>query len=268
MRAFADKNIAFNFATSTSFQQYVSYISRDKFSALSRSDLVRSLEELCDVITTKVGRLLRESCFISKCADAWTSAGRHVTAITAGNPGLTIYMNSYENLGTDDAVSGAEAVAACILTSLGLGEGCDADSTAFPSKVAVLTSDTTAMMPAMAQQLQQMPLCKGLVWAPCFSHVANLLLQDQLHVPDIAQLLAHAKQIVLTFRSGGFRKMFILYAQSYRCLTFCNAKSDYAVHAHAQHFPTPKHSVYAECRAAAKLNCRCMVRLASRPSPS
>jgi hypothetical protein len=48
MRAFADKNIAFNFATSTSFQQYVSYISRDKFLAPSRWDLVRSMEELLE----------------------------------------------------------------------------------------------------------------------------------------------------------------------------------------------------------------------------
>jgi hypothetical protein len=132
-----------------------------------------------------------------------------VTAITAGRPGLTIYMNSYENLCTDDAVLGAEAIAACILTSLGLEEGCDTDNTAYPSKLAVLTSDTTAMMPAMARRLRKMPLCKGLVWAPCFSHVANLLLQDQLHVPDTTELLAHAKQIVLTFRSGSFRKLFI-----------------------------------------------------------
>jgi hypothetical protein len=195
MRAFADTNVAFNFATSTSFHQYVSYISRDKFPAPSRWGLVRTLEELCDVITSKVSMLLRESCFISICADSWTSAGRHVTAITAGNPGLTIYMNSYENLCTDDAVLGAEAIAACILTSLGLEEGCDTDNTAYPSKLAVLTSDTTAMMPAMARRLRKMPHCKGLVWAPCFSHVANLLLQDQLHVPDIAQLPAHARQI-------------------------------------------------------------------------
>jgi hypothetical protein len=126
-------------------------------SAPSRWDLVHALKELCDVITTKVGRLLRESFFVSICADAWTSAGRHVRAITTGAPGLKIYMNSYANLGAGDAVSGAEAVAACILTSLGLKEGSDAD----PSKVAVLTSDTTAMVSAMARQLREMPLCKG-----------------------------------------------------------------------------------------------------------
>jgi hypothetical protein len=34
-------------------------------------------------------------------------------------------------------------------------------------------------------------------------------------MPDIAQLLAHAKQSVLTFLSGGFRKLFILYTRSY-----------------------------------------------------
>jgi hypothetical protein len=81
-----------------------------------------------------------------------------VTANTACNPGLTIYMNSYENLGADDAVSGAEAVAACISTSLRLNKGCDADNDAYPRKLVVLTSDTTTMMPAMAHQLLEMPL--------------------------------------------------------------------------------------------------------------
>jgi hypothetical protein len=65
VRAFAGKNIAFNFAASTSCQPYVPYISSDKFSAPSRWDLVRSLEELRNVITSKVGRLLRQSGFIS-----------------------------------------------------------------------------------------------------------------------------------------------------------------------------------------------------------
>jgi hypothetical protein len=84
-------------------------------------------------------------------------------------------MNSFENSVTGDAVSGAEAVAACNLTSLGLKEGCDADSNAYPSKVAVLTSDTTAMMPAVARQVSEVPLCNGLDWALAVLHVANLL---------------------------------------------------------------------------------------------
>jgi hypothetical protein len=78
---------------------------RHQFSAPSRRDLVCALEELCQVITTKVGRLYRESSFVSICADASTSAGRHVAANTAGNPGLTIYMNNYENLSVDDAIA-------------------------------------------------------------------------------------------------------------------------------------------------------------------
>jgi hypothetical protein len=66
-------------------------------------------------MTTMVGGSLRESAFISTCADTLASAGRHVTVIPAGNPGLTICMNSYENLGADHRVSGAQTVAACIL---------------------------------------------------------------------------------------------------------------------------------------------------------
>jgi hypothetical protein len=222
MRALAGKNVAFNFATSTSFLQYVPYISRHQFSAPSRWDLFRVLKELCGVIAMK----LAQGASSSSCADAWTSAGCHVTAVTAGNRPYDLPEQLREFV-----VSGAEATAACIVTSPGFKEGCDADSDAYPSKAAVLTSDTTAMMPAMARQLHVMPLCKGLVWALCFPHLTNLLLQDQLQVPDIAQLVAHATQIVLKFRSCGSWNLFIFYDWYYCCLMFCIAKSDHAVHA-------------------------------------
>jgi hypothetical protein len=73
----------------------------------------------------------------------------------------------------------------------------------FPTaKVAVMTSDTTALMPATARALGTSKLCNGMQWAPCMAHVANLLLLDQLKVPTIASLLAHAKQIARVFRVG------------------------------------------------------------------
>jgi hypothetical protein len=45
---------------------------------------------------------------------------------------------------------------------------------------------------------------------PCFPHVSNLALLDQLKIPSIAKLLSHAKQIVTVFRVGTFRKVFLL----------------------------------------------------------
>jgi hypothetical protein len=84
-----------------------------------------------------------------------------------------------------------------------------------------MSSDTTALMPATARALGTSKLCKGMQWAPCLAHVANLLLLDQLKVPAIASLLAHAKQIAKVFRSGNFRKLFLLCAFLLLVLTFC-----------------------------------------------
>jgi hypothetical protein len=49
----------------------------------------------------------------------------------------------------------------------------------------------------------------GCLWEPCFSHIANLLLLDQLKVSSVAKLLAASKQA--TFRTGNFRKTFLKY---------------------------------------------------------
>jgi hypothetical protein len=57
--------IAINIAIFITFLQYMSYIGRDQFAAPSRCDLVLALEDLCDVITTKVGRLLRAPSSVS-----------------------------------------------------------------------------------------------------------------------------------------------------------------------------------------------------------
>jgi hypothetical protein len=92
----------------------------------------------------------------------------------------------------------------------------------FPTaKVAVMTSDTTALMSATARALGTSKFCKGMQWAPCMANVANLLLLDQLKVPTIASLLAHAKQIARVFRVGNFRKLFLLCVCSLLILTCC-----------------------------------------------
>jgi hypothetical protein len=108
------------------------------------------------------------------------------------------------------------------MISLGFKVDMDPHDSNFPTaKVAMMTSDTTALMPATARALGTSKLCKGMQWAPCMAHVANLLLLDQLKVPAIASLLAHAKQIAKVFRVGNFRKLFLLCACSLLILTCC-----------------------------------------------
>jgi hypothetical protein len=69
-------------------------------------------------------------------------------------------------------------------------------------------------MPATNKALNKFALFKGCSWVPCFSHVGNLALLDQLKIPSIAKLLSHAKQIVTVFRAGTFRKVFLLCASA------------------------------------------------------
>jgi hypothetical protein len=98
--------------------------------------------------------------YISICADSWTKAGCHVTAITAGSPGQAIYMNSYENLGSDTDDVSAKAIHEGIIVSLGLKPDTTSNDQSFPvEKLAVMTSDTTAVMPATAKRLGEMDPC-------------------------------------------------------------------------------------------------------------
>lgn len=83
------------------------------------------------------------------------------------------------------------------------------------SKVSVFTSGTTALMPAKAKELSKTPMCTGLLWIPCFSHVANLLFLKFLKIDSFAMVLAHAKRITRVFRVGNFRKLFLMYASLY-----------------------------------------------------
>jgi hypothetical protein len=159
--------------------------------------------------------MLDGASLLSICADAWTSTGRHITAVTGGGPGQSVYLNSYENHSYDTAETTAAAIHGCVLVSLGLKTNIEPTDKCYPTcKVAIFTSDTTALMPATARELSKKPMFQCLVWVPCFSHVANLCLLDMLKVPAISGLLASAKQISTTFRAGNFCKQFIQYAPS------------------------------------------------------
>jgi hypothetical protein len=120
MKALTKQNVPLNFVTSKYFQGYVAYITGMTFTAPSRWDLVRALEDISDIIAGKFKELFRNAAFMGICADSWTSTGRHITAVTGGLPGTSIYLDSYENLGTDDAVTCASAFHDCMLVTMGL----------------------------------------------------------------------------------------------------------------------------------------------------
>jgi hypothetical protein len=148
--------------------------------------------------------------FMGICADSWTGGGHHVTAITAGLPGTPLYLNSLDNLGADDAVTTAAALHERVIVSMQLPHDMDQSKSMYPTgKVSAFTSDTTNVMPGTARLMRDYGLFEGCVWIPCPSHIANLLLLDQLWVVDIADLLAASKQITTTFRVGSFWRLFI-----------------------------------------------------------
>jgi hypothetical protein len=184
MQALAQTNVPFNFVTSPAFQEYVDRVSKGKHHAPTGWDLVKALKNICDILTAKTQRQMWESHFLAVCAGSWSSAGRHLTAGTGDNPGLNIYLDSDENLGSEDAQSADNAIQSCLMTSLGFKVDMDSHDSVFPAaKLAVMTSETTALMPATARALGTSKLFKGMQWAPCMAHVAKLLLLDQLKVP-------------------------------------------------------------------------------------
>lgn len=99
---------------------------------------------------------------------------------------------------------------------MGLDESLPPEHDAIPrARVAIMTSDTTNVMPATARELQKYPLCEGMIWVPCTPHALNLYLVDQLAIPSFKVLLQHAKQIVTVFRSGAFHKIFLTFARDH-----------------------------------------------------
>jgi hypothetical protein len=94
MQAIEQKNVPFNFVTSPVIQEYVDHVSEGKHHAPTRCDLVKALEEICDILTAKTQKQMLESHFLAVCADSWSSAGCHLTAVTGGNPGLNMFIST------------------------------------------------------------------------------------------------------------------------------------------------------------------------------
>jgi hypothetical protein len=194
MRFCAARNVAPTAVASPEFNQYVEHISKHDHNAPSRFYLMLALEDLCKRLDAKKATMLGNYNCIGFAADSWTKAGRHITALTAGNPGSSFYLSSYENLGSDNAATSADAIHQCMLSALGLPTDLSPQDSRYQQhKVAIFTSDTTNVMPATNKALNKFALFKGCSWVPCFSHVGNLALLDQLKIPSIAKLLSHAK---------------------------------------------------------------------------
>ena len=211
MRFCAARNVAPSALVCPEFTDCVSFLSDGRHTNVTRYHLMLALQDLCSRIDSKKRSILSDSSFIGFSADSWTKASRHLAAMTAGNPGTTFYLSSYENLSSDNAAAGADAIQKCMLGALELPLDLDSKHPSYPrAKVSVFTSDTTIVMPATNRELRRYPLFEGCVWVPCFPHVGNLFLIDQLKIASIANLLSHAKQIALNFRTGAFRKIFLM----------------------------------------------------------
>lgn len=51
------------------------------------------------------------------------------------------------------------------------------------------------------------PMCSGMAWTLCFSHIENVLVLEQVKVLSIADLLAHAMKVDIVFRTGNFQTL-------------------------------------------------------------
>lgn len=206
----AARDVAPTAVTCKEFSDYVDHVSKGQYKAPSRYLLMVALTDLCARLDAKKTTVLSKYNFIAFNADSWTKAGRHITAMTAGNPGTSFYLSSYEHLGSDTAAASAHAIHQCMLSALGLPLDLAPEDARYPHrKVSVFTSDTTNVMPATNKELRKLPMFEGCLWIPCFPHVGNLALLDQLKIRSFAKLLSHAKQIVMVFRAGTFRKIFL-----------------------------------------------------------
>lgn len=213
MRWCAATSTAPNAIEHPTFKAYVAYVSGQQHQAPSRYLLMLALQRLVDRVNTSITHHLKKSAYIGVQMDAWSSAGRHLTALCVSMPGMQFFASAYENWREDTASNSAVAVNACICDMLEVSPTASASRQLQRGKVAGVTSDTTAVMPATARELGQLPLSEGCIWVPCASHVLNSYLLDQVKlVKTIKQLLALAKGVVDVFRVQAFRRIFLRHA--------------------------------------------------------
>jgi hypothetical protein len=144
----AARSVAPTAVASTEFNQCVQHISKHEHKSPSRYYLMLALEDLCKRLDAKKATVLGKCSCIDFAADSWTQVGCHIARLTAGNPGSSIYLSSYENLGSDNAPASADAIHQCMLSAMGLPTDLSPEDSRYPHhKVAICISDTTNVMP-------------------------------------------------------------------------------------------------------------------------
>jgi hypothetical protein len=79
------------------FQAYVRHISSGLHSEPSRYHLMQSLDQLDESVLSVLQSKMLRSSFLALQMDAWTSNGRHLTALCVTTPGFYAFANAYEN---------------------------------------------------------------------------------------------------------------------------------------------------------------------------
>jgi hypothetical protein len=159
-------------------------------------------------------RMPRAIVNLQKCSCELIPKKKNITALTVGNPGSSFYLSSYENLGSDNAATSADAIHQAMLSALGLPTDLSPEASRYPSrKVAIFTSDTKNVMPVTNKDLNKFALFKGCLWVPCF-HVGNLAHLDRLKIPSIPCCCLTPKQVVTVYCAGNFREVFLLCASA------------------------------------------------------
>jgi hypothetical protein len=79
-----------------------------------------ALEDPCKRLDANMATVLGKYNCIGFAAHSWTKAGRHISAVTAGVPGSSFSLSSFENLGSDNSATSADAIHQCMLSALGL----------------------------------------------------------------------------------------------------------------------------------------------------
>ena len=121
-----------------------------RFVAPSSYHLIKALERMIERINLAMAARLNHHSFFSAQVDSWIFKGRQLSAVTVSAPGFHGFACGYQIWTADRAVIAAQAVQGCGLEALGFPCDLPDDSDKMPrSKLCAMTTDTTAVVPAM-----------------------------------------------------------------------------------------------------------------------
>ena len=70
MKALAEKHVPIDFVKSKYFQAYVASTMGHTYKAPSGYDLVKVLEDTCNIIHTKIRKMFKSAAFVAICVDS------------------------------------------------------------------------------------------------------------------------------------------------------------------------------------------------------